>query len=132
MGKGVDSDALEAATWYSKAAEQGHAAAEFDYAVLLLRGFGLNADRHKAVAYLKSAADKGLAPAQNRLAHLYANGGGVEKNTAEAAKWRILAKTGGLSEDKVLDELVANLTPEERKLAEREASLWKQRQAGMR
>jgi TPR repeat protein len=126
-GVGVKPDAYEASKWLSMAADQGHAAAQYDYAIALLRGLGLNRDLPRAIDYMKSAADKGIPGAQNRLAHIYLEGvGGVEKSTVEAAKWRLVAKAGGI-EDKPLDDMVAKLSRAERASAEQAAAEWRER-----
>jgi TPR repeat protein len=111
-----------------KAAEQGLVEAEYDYALLLLRGFGLNAEAPKARDYLKSAAEKGIAGAQNRLAHLILDGGPSEKQMIEGAKWRLLAKESGLKDD-ALDGMVGKLSSANRLLAEQAAQDWRDRAA---
>lgn len=125
-GTGVPHDAVETSRWLRAAAEQGMAAAQYDYAVLLLKGLGLTADEPKAIGYLKSAAEKDIPGAQNRLAHVYNEGVGVKKDTGEAAKWRLIAKAGGIANDKVLDNLVAGLPKAERQAAERAAIAWRE------
>ena len=95
--------------------------AQFDYAVLLLRGLGLTKDEPKAIPYLRSAAQKGLAGAQNRLAYVYAEGVGVKKSPQEAAKWRLIAQAGGLK-DEQLDALVAKLPKAQQVAAQLAAS----------
>lgn len=125
-GTGVPFDAVETSRWLRASAEQGMAVAQYDYAVLLLKGLGLTADEPKAVTYLKSAAEGNIPGAQNRLAHVYREGIGVKKDAAEAAKWRLIAKAGGITDDKVLDELVAGLPKPERLAAERAAITWRE------
>lgn len=120
-GSGVTFDAYEQARWLAKAADQGLATAEYEYAVLLLQGKGIRADEPKAIPYLKSAAAKGVAGAQNRLAWIYDEGIGVAKDAVEMAKWRILARDGGV-EDMLMDNKVAALTEEERTQAMAAAS----------
>jgi TPR repeat protein len=102
-------------------------AAQYDYAVLLLKGLGLTADEPKAIAYLKAAADKNIPGAQNRLAHIYREGVGVKKDLGEAAKWRLIAKAGGEGTDKVLDELIASLPKSDQQAAERAAIQWREK-----
>lgn len=126
-GSGVPHDALQTAHWLHAAAEQGMPAAQYDYAVLLLKGLGLKADEPKAIDYLKAAADNNIPGAQNRLAHVYREGVGVKKDEAEAAKWRLIAKAGGIAEDKILDKLVADLSKAEREKAERAAMMWREK-----
>ena len=111
-----------------RAAEQGMPDAEYDYAVMLLKGFGLNADVPKTVDYLKSAANKGVAGAQNRLAHVILEGVLVLPNGAEAAKWRLLAKDNGLA-DAALDEYLAKMSKTERATAEAAAQTWREKAA---
>lgn len=126
-GTGVAHDAVETSKWLRAAADQGMAAAQYDYAVLLLKGLGLTADEAKAVDYLKAAAQSNIPGAQNRLAHVYLEGIGVKKDKAEAAKWRLIAKAGGIAEDKVLDKLVADLPKSEQQAAERAAIAWREK-----
>jgi len=52
-GNGVTQNAAEAVKWYRKAAEQGHAAAQFNLALILAKGRGVAADPAEAAqAYL--------------------------------------------------------------------------------
>ena len=99
-------------------------AAEFEYAVMLLQGRGLKADEPKALHYLQSAAEKGVPGAQNRMGHVYAEGVGVERNPFEAAKWRLIAKSSGLADDK-LDLLIAALPDADRLKAQAAAEAWR-------
>jgi TPR repeat protein len=122
-GTGTKPDALEAARWLSRAAEQGLTAAQYDYAVRLLQGFGLTKDEPKIPMLLRAAADKGVPGAQNRMAYLYLDGIKVKKDPVEAAKWRLIAKKNGFA-DKSLDEMVAKLPQAERRKAVAEASAW--------
>jgi uncharacterized protein len=127
-GVGVEPNAYKAAHWMRTAALRGMQAAKYEYAVMLLRGHGLNQDRPKAIGYLKSSAMLGLPGAQNRLAHVYAEGIDVQQDLVEAAKWRLLAKDGGV-EDKELDALVAKLRRDQRRKAEEAARAFQERSA---
>jgi TPR repeat protein len=86
----------------------------------------LKADEGKAVSYIESASDKGVAGAQNRLGHLYAEGVGVEANPIEAAKWRLIAKAGGIVDDK-FDLYVASLPDADRTKAQAAATEWREK-----
>lgn len=125
-GYGTNPDAYEAARWMRRAADQGLHDAQFEYAVMLLRGQGLNADMPRTVEYLRKAADGGIAGAQNRLAHLYAEGVGVDKSMKEAAKWRLIAKANGITEDP-LDAVLERMSRADRQAAERAAQDWRDR-----
>ena len=127
-GTGTEANAFEGAKWIGKAARAGHTDAEIEYAMILLK-----ADVEKppekipfdkqAARLLRSAAEKGVAVAQNRLARLYANGIGVEASPVEAAKWHLIAKSGGI-EDDVLDKAAAKLSKADRLKAEKAAAEW--------
>ena len=123
---GVEANALEAARWLSRAAEQGLAVAQYDYAVMLLQGFGLTKDEPKIGVLMKAAAEKGIPGAQNRMAYIFREGVETEKNPVEAAKWRLIARTNGFK-DATLDEMVAKLPKADRQKAEAEASAWADR-----
>ena len=69
------------------------------------------------------------ASAQNRLAHVYAQGVGVEKSQTEAAKWRLIAKAGGL-DDPELDALVDKLPKAQQLAAQKAATEWRE-EAGL-
>lgn len=74
-GLGVAMDPKQAADWYAKAAEQGIAEAELQYALVLLEGRHAERDRDRARALLKSAAAKGVALAQFNYAQLLMESG---------------------------------------------------------
>ncbi len=129
-GTGTAPNAFEAATWIGRAANAGHAEAEVDYAVILLKDHTLPDDqkaklRRRGVELLRSAAAKGLAIAQNRLAYCHLQGIGTPKDPAEAAKWHLVAKAGG-QEDPALDKVVANLSRTERQKAVATAAEWRE------
>jgi len=125
-GTGTNADALEAARWLSRAAEQGYPEAQYDYAVRLIQGMGLTKDEPKIPILMKAAADKGVAGAQNRLAYIYFEGIKVKNDPVEAAKWRLIAKKNGVSDDE-LDARIANMPKADRQKAEVEASAWTDR-----
>lgn len=89
----------KAAEWYRKAAEQGHADAQFELATMYVRGDGVPADTpveraewvEKALALFEQAAQRGHADAQFTLARIYAhgeaNGEDVPRDTAKATAW---------------------------------------------
>ena len=64
--------------------------------------------------------------AQNRLARCYAHGAGVEMNVAEAARWHLTAKAGGVTDDS-LDKILAKLSKADRAKAQKAADDWRDR-----
>jgi TPR repeat protein len=129
-GTGTEANAFEAAKWIGKAANEGHPEAEVEYAVILLRDHEvtpeLRAQMHRRGAeLLRSAAAKGIAVAQNRLARCYLQGVGVAKDAAEAAKWHLVAKAGGV-EDEVLEKAFKALPAADRQKASVAAAEWRE------
>lgn len=117
-GRGVDREASEAARWFERAAKNGSSVGEVEYAILLFNGEGVAPSESQAARYFRRAAAKGNAIAQNRLARLLAAGRGVPQDKIDAAAWHMLAAGQGLS-DSWLDNALKDLTPDERKRAER-------------
>ena len=95
MARGVARDHAEAAKWYRRAAEQGHASAQFNLGLMYKNGEGVPQDYAKAAKWYRQAAEQGKADAQNNLGLMYHNGEGVPQDYAEAAKWYVRAAEGG-------------------------------------
>jgi TPR repeat protein len=60
-GDGVPKDLIEAAKWFSEAAEHGHAAAQFNIGVMYANGKGVKKDSAKAAFWFQKAAESGNA-----------------------------------------------------------------------
>ena len=86
-GEGVAKDYAEAAKWFRKAAEQGHADARYLLGFLYDNGVGVANDYAEAAKWYRKAAEQGHADAQSVLGLLYFKGQGVAKDYTEAAKW---------------------------------------------
>jgi TPR repeat protein len=88
---GVARDNKQAAEWYTKAANQGYARAQYHLGGMYYAGqmgeFEYEADYQKAVEWYASAALRGDVAAQADLGHMYEHGLGVECNDAEAIKY---------------------------------------------
>ncbi|HXJ42486.1 MAG TPA: tetratricopeptide repeat protein [Bryobacteraceae bacterium] len=73
-GVGVKENAAEAAKWFRKAADQGHAEAQLILGLLYAKGDGgLHQDIPEAAKWLRKAADQGDRQAQYSLGALYEN-----------------------------------------------------------
>jgi TPR repeat protein len=98
---------------------------------MLFRGQGIPVDQKRGAEFFRSAAEKGLPSAQIRLARCLAQGAGVQTSLVEAAKWHLIAKSGGLN-DEGLEKILGKLSKADRSKAEKEASDWRDRaQIGM-
>lgn len=82
-GKGVEADPSKAREWFSRAAAQGSAEAEFYLGYLLFNGKGCPVDKSAAVSHWRRAADGGVAEAQYRLALILLENSG---ETAEGVR----------------------------------------------
>ena len=87
-GKGVTENLTEAVKWFTKAAEQENAKAQYNLGICYYYGYGVQyRDRREAVKWYTKAAEQEYAEAQNSLGYCYEYGDWVEKNLEEAVKW---------------------------------------------
>ncbi|MGA3265468.1 MAG: tetratricopeptide repeat protein [Verrucomicrobiota bacterium] len=96
-GLGVAQDSLEAIKWYTKAAEDGSAEAQWRLGLKYDLGEGVGVDKQMALQwYLKAAnapklfkiiTPSGVAEAQRNLGYLYRDGEGVARDMQEALDW---------------------------------------------
>jgi TPR repeat protein len=88
-GEGVPKDDVQAVAWFRKAADQGHANAQYIISITYHYGQGgLAKDDVQAVMWLRKAADQGHSRAQYKLAWMYAYGeGGLAKDDIQAVAW---------------------------------------------
>jgi TPR repeat protein len=81
-------DAVRAAEWYRRAAERGHADAQYNLGFMYLLGEGVTSDAAEGLRWLRLAADQGEESSFRLLADLYRNGYyGVSIDPAQAARW---------------------------------------------
>jgi TPR repeat protein len=66
-GMGVPQDDAEAVKWYSKAAEQGDANAQYNLGLMYNSGKGIPRDDAESMKLWRKAAGQGLAAAQSIL-----------------------------------------------------------------
>lgn len=78
-----------------KSAEEGDTSAQYNLAVMYLRGIGVDKDYAEAQRWSKRAAEGGLPEAQFSLGVMYRRGLGVPMNHKEALKWFIKAAEQG-------------------------------------
>ena len=80
-------DYREAAHWFHKAAEQGHAVAQGLLGIMYRVGRGVAQDDREAVRWWRKAAEQGETGAQVLLGDMYEKGRGVAKDYREAVRW---------------------------------------------
>ena len=86
-GQRVAQAYAEAARWYRKAAEQGHAYAQSNLGVMYVQGRGVPQDYAEAIRWYRRAAEQRDAEAQGNLGVMYQLGRGVPQDYAEAVSW---------------------------------------------
>ena len=101
-GIGVMKNEVEAVKCYLKAADQGHAEAQYLLGLSYDNGTGVVKNEVEALKWYHKAADQGNADAQYLLGISYYNGEGVVKNEVEAAKWYLKAADQGHAEAQYL------------------------------
>ena len=77
----------EAARWFRRAAERGHAEAPYHLGLMYLNGQGVSKAHDASARWLRQAADQGHALAQRNLAVLYFKGQGVPRDHAATVEW---------------------------------------------
>ena len=72
---------------YEKAANDGHAGAQYNLGTFYIEGKVVPQDYNKAVEWFEKAAKQGLKDAQYNLAAMYHQGAGVPKDEEKAEYW---------------------------------------------
>ena len=139
-GRGVSQDHAAAMSWFRKAAEQGHAEAQYNLGVMYEDGRGVPRDYTAAMSWFRKAAEQGEAKAQFNVGIMYAHGQGVPRDDVQAHKWLDLASShSGASEKEIReravrnrDILAARMTPAQIAEAQTLAREWKPKPDGSR
>lgn len=84
-------DYVNAAVWYRRAADLGHAGAQNDLGWLYQNGWGVPRDNAQAVYWYRLAATQGNGSAQVNIGWMHQNGRGVPRDYGEAMRWYRLA-----------------------------------------
>ena len=79
-------DRARAFKWYSRAAEQGHAEAQFVLGLMYEHGRGVDQSLLKAAGWYKRASQAGHAGAMNNLGCMYYEGSGLHRDAEKAAE----------------------------------------------
>ena len=86
-GFGVKEDKAEAASWITKAADQGHETASFKLLYWDIEKNGVNDNNKAKYESLKTKANEGNAQAQYYVGKMYSRGVGVKRNSNKAISW---------------------------------------------
>ncbi len=91
VGDRFDNTWSEAASWFRRAAKQGHLAATTDLGIMNLQGRGVPKDAAEGLRLLRNAARKGNLCAQSILGRFLMMGNYVPQDLEEATKWYRMA-----------------------------------------
>jgi tetratricopeptide (TPR) repeat protein len=86
-GHGISQDHVQAAIWYRKAGERGHAAAQYNLGCYYRDGQGVSRDYAQAMVWFRRAIDQNSTDAQTSLGSLYYHGQGVTQDYVQALDW---------------------------------------------
>jgi len=87
LGEGMIADTVQAVYWIGKAAKQELPSAMYNYAILLINGWGTKWDPFSAFKYFRKAAKRGMIQAQYVLGVLYTDNLIVRRDWNYAYYW---------------------------------------------
>lgn len=97
FGDRFERDTVRAAEWIGKAAAQGLTAAQYNYALLLVNGWGAPWNPFEAWRQLRDAAEREFPEAMYLVGSMYTDGLVVARNWREAARWTKKAAEKGFA-----------------------------------
>lgn len=83
----ISVDHIEAFKYYKMAADQGHAAAQYNCGISLVNGEGISENKIEAFRYFQLAANQGYVDAQHSCGVMLYNGEGIDVNLPEAFRY---------------------------------------------
>lgn len=96
LGEGTPPDTLKGAYWIQKAAEKQLTAAMYNYAILLMNGWGVSWNPFKAYDYFLKAAKDSMPQAEYIIGIIYTDNLIIKKDWNEAYAWVKKAADSGL------------------------------------
>ncbi|MBZ0198389.1 MAG: sel1 repeat family protein [Ignavibacteriaceae bacterium] len=101
LGDGFAADTVEGAKWIRRAADKGLASASFNYAILLINGWGAEWNPFEAYKYFLSAAQNGMPAAEHVVGLLHLENLIVKKDLSVAYGWFKNAANAGYEPAKI-------------------------------
>jgi TPR repeat protein len=108
MGEGMAADTAYAVYWIKKAAERKLASAEYNYAILLINGWGVEWDPFAAFKYFREAARAGMIQAQYVTGVLYTDNLIVKRDLNYAYYWINKSSSEGY---KPAEQIIGQIEP---------------------
>jgi TPR repeat protein len=124
-GLGARQSLKTAFRWWRDAAEQNHAGAQYNIAVMYKDGLGVRKNSEEAVKWLNLAAAQGNTDAHIQLSRLYRDGDSVAPDPVLAYMWlEIAQRSGSQSVSRSLETAVAALSSAQLADAKMRAQDW--------
>ena len=125
-GFGIARDQVEAAKYVSLAAQKGFDKAQYNLGKRYRDGKGVSRSLGLSAKWFLAAAEQGHVRAQNHIGVRLIRGDGIEKNPAKGLMYLILAaEKGHIKAAEHKAELSADISIEDKKMAEEMATRWK-------
>jgi len=127
QARGVRLDLAQAARWYTKAANQGFAAAENNLGFLYNTGGGVPADHAAALQWYRRAAEDGIYDATLSVAKLLLSGPESTRDRHGALVWFAIAQrvgAHGVTSAPVFEQLMHEMPAVEREAIDSAAVRW--------
>jgi len=126
-GRGVTRDYSAAIDWFTKSADQGYAAAQYQLGMMYAKGRGVTQDYSIAASWFEKAANQGYVVAQYELGVMYLDGLGVARNHVKSHMWLSLAlvNVGQEAREMLIDIVERPMTPDQIDAAKRSADLFR-------
>ncbi len=112
QGRGVPPDDHKAAELFSRAAEQGHAGAQYYLGLMSAEGRGVAQELGAAARWFERAARQNLVDGQYYLCLSYALGRGVSRDRVAAYAWCRVAEDRGSRDAQESLEAISKLLPD--------------------
>ncbi len=87
LGENFPADTIQGAYWIQKSAMQNYIEADYNYAILLLNGWGVKWNPFKAYKYFLEAANNGMPQAQFVIGLFYTENLVIKRDWNSAYKW---------------------------------------------
>ena len=124
-GFGVPFDNAQARKWYRLAADQNHADAQCNLAVMHANGWGVPQSDEEAFKWYSLAADQGVTAAQIGVAKMYSSDFGAERDNVQAHMWfSIASDLGDYNAASKRDDVAARMSADEIAAAAVLADAW--------
>jgi len=87
-GEGVEQDPLQALVWFKRAADHGHALAQYNTALKYYNGAGMKQNLDESIRYAEMAVRNGNSSAKALLYDIYAESSSLKYNHEKANYWK--------------------------------------------